>query len=137
MDIKLQCGDSFILVDVTIVNPACSKYGEGSAVSGGAAAIAAEERKCNYYHEYLLHQGIHSRCFIPFVLECTGRFGVVANTFLDDLLILAGSSGTKCRAAATVSYFKRRMRELVFVGNSISLSKAGNSVSFRSGGLAA
>ena len=82
MDIVLKTDNMVRHIDVAVVDPGAPKYViGGSATSGGRAAVMRENSKIRKYAAAM--PGLdQATCFVPFVVETSGRLGKKAVEFL-------------------------------------------------------
>lgn len=116
-DIRLRVGMGVVLLDLTIVNPSCTKHvNHGSSTTEGAAAAFAEVDKRRKYADALTALQLSDDAFVPFAVECTGRLGSSAASFLQVLPSLPGASQS-VDAQSAISFFEKRLRTICLRGN--------------------
>ena len=116
-DIRLRVGMGVVLVDLTIVNPACTSHvNHGSSTTEGATATFAEVEKRRKYADALTALHLSDDAFVPFAVECTGRLGSSAASFLQLLPSLPGASQS-VDAQSAISFFEKRLRTICLRGN--------------------
>ena len=117
-DIKLLHGDSYTLIDVTIVNPACARSLRlNSSSITRAAADAAETSKRDKYAPTMAALHLADGHLVPFAFECTGHMGKAAEQFLDRLQQLPGFKPNEKQATKTIRYFLSHIRCQILLGN--------------------
>ena len=118
-DILLQLpgGGQQLLIDVCIVNPACGTYVlHRSAEEAGSAARHREQIKRRRYQDTLAALNLPPECFVPFVLEATGRWGPAAETFLKNLPLM-GLDPNVTEAESITAFCSRRIQGIIGIGN--------------------
>jgi len=80
-DIFVEQPERTRYIDVAVVDPGCTTYlAAGSATTALAAAVHREADKRNHFADVM--PGVDGACFVPFVVETSGRLGKPADDFL-------------------------------------------------------
>ena len=80
-DIFVEQPDKTRYIDIAVVDPGCATYlAAGSATTALAAAVHREADKRNHFADVM--PGVDGACFVPFVVETSGRLGKPADDFL-------------------------------------------------------
>lgn len=124
-DIKVRTGATGqLFFDVGIMSPASTRaLDNGSADTPNIAASLAEARKRREYAPLLQDKDLAPNCFIPFIVEATGRFGPAAKKFLNDIDLLPGIRENS-HPLALCSYYRKRIHAHIINGNNFCLTQS-------------
>lgn len=128
-DIRLKVSDfTVFLIDTSVVNPACSAHTKGdiNSVTAHTASDFMERLKRTKYHAALGHLGLTQDCFVPFVLDATGRLGSSATAFLNHTLKAHSTLDPK-RYSTQLAFLTRRIRAAIAKYNATLLEKMAES----------
>jgi len=111
-DIEVRTEDKLIVIDVEVVNPASIRYRKQSqAIPEKDHATKQGERKKKHDFRHVDEpELIKSKCFVPFVMDATGRLGPAAKAFIDAQTSNSTQERTyflNCLAASTAVFNSR------------------------------
>ena len=109
-------GECFEL-DISLAHPWSSEASRRSASEDGAAASIREEKKISKYESYQRSSGLTST-FIPIVAEHFGRWGKLAQNFLQSLGRFDERSEGRSKKHVFLCYWRRRLSVLLQYCNS-------------------
>ena len=109
-------GECFEL-DISFAHPWSSEASRRSASEDGAAALIREEKKISKYKSYQRSSGLTST-FIPIVAEHFGRWGKLAQNFLQSLGRFVERSEGRSKKNVFLCYWRRRLSVLLQYCNS-------------------
>jgi hypothetical protein len=123
-DIRFTQGLTTRYIDVSVVNPASASYVSAAADTDDAAAQQRALEKRHRYGDLLASHGIDPGALLPFVIETTGRLGPEARSLLDELQSTFAANSPTRNAAATIAFFRDRMKYVLYEDNSALVHQA-------------
>ena len=106
--VRSEGGDKVYMIDVSVVEPAAPSHVKaGSAEHANTANRSMEKTKIEQYNSLCSQrQGDTEQfCFVPFVLEATGRLGIYAEGFLKEMFPAEQRNRIKAQIGAKVMQF--------------------------------
>jgi hypothetical protein len=131
-DLLLQLGPRSVYVDVSITNPASTTNINLHNTNPADAARAKENRKFADYRRAYGPDMTDS--LVPFVLECTGRFGPQAAKFIDTISGLltqlpgGGVANPNEKVKASRRFFLKRVARILAAGNARAIMRYRKSI---------